>query len=221
MAGLSLGALLGLTAAQGGAGIANTAANFIGQKVLQEDAQSFSSQEAALARDWQSREAASARSWSTEEAQAARDFALSYDNTKYQRAAADMRAAGYNPAMLNGTLGTNSPVSTGAVSVGSSTGAAATSHSAAFHSGLGSILSSSINNAVTDLLKNKKTREALLATTGKKIHESVTQVSNLNKTTNDLIDELDDEQISKLFNNQKLWDKYIQLISAKLGSYKA
>lgn len=216
---ISLGAILGLSAAQGAAGIANTAVNYVGQKALQEDSQSFSAQEAALARDWQSREAASARSWSTEEAQAARDFALSYDNTKYQRAAADMRAAGYNPAMLNGTLGTNSPVSTGAVSVGSSTGAAATSHSAAFHSGLGSILSSSINNAVTDLLKNKKTREALLATTGKKIHESVSQVSKVHNFADDSLD-LSDDQFDKIKNNPKLYEKYLNLLTSKLGGYK-
>lgn len=149
------------------------------QRGAQEDAQIFNAEEAEKARYWQSVEAATARQWQSDEAAIARDFALSYDNTKYQRAVNDMKAAGYNPAMLSGTLGTNSPVASSATSVGASTGNNAHSSITNLHGGIfGNVVSSALNAALTKSLTDKKVKESVLSRTSQEISKAVNDMES-------------------------------------------
>lgn len=101
----------------------------------------YNSTEAAKARDWSAIEAEKTRGFNAEEAQKARDFELYMSNTAYSRAAADMKAAGINPAMLSGLSGSGMrPASSSSGAQASSSnpspGAAAHSSTAAGGSGI-------------------------------------------------------------------------------------
>lgn len=94
----------------------------------------FSADQARLQREWETGEAEAARVYNSAEAQKERDWQTEMSNTAYQRAAADMRAAGLNPASLGGD-GTISPASTPS---GGAASSSAPSGSAAGASSLGS-----------------------------------------------------------------------------------
>lgn len=64
-----------------------------------------------------------AREHSSSEAQKAREHELYMSNTAYQRAAADMKKAGINPATLSGLASGGSQASTGSASASSSAAA--------------------------------------------------------------------------------------------------
>lgn len=74
-----------------------------------------------------SAEAETQRQFASAESQKARDFELYMSNTAYQRAVADMRKAGVNPAMLTGLVGSGSPASTGSGNAASGLAASASS----------------------------------------------------------------------------------------------
>lgn len=141
------------------AGLANTGADYAGNKALQEDAQKFNSLEAALARAFQRSEAATARKFSHDEAALAREFLMNMENTKYQRQVADMSAAGINPAMILG--GVSSMSSAPMANTTSGSGAAmASSGASSFRSNFSHDISSGINSALqltlSQNLKNDK-----------------------------------------------------------------
>lgn len=79
-----------------------------------------------------------ARQHASAEAQKVRDHELYMSNTAYQRAAADMRAAGINPATLSGMATGGKMASTG--SGGSSGSASASASSGSSGSAIGTLL---------------------------------------------------------------------------------
>lgn len=122
---LTTALLLGsaISAGIGTAGsLISSAADEAHQVANREDNQSYNAQEAALQRQWQSQENLTARSFNAEEAQKQRDFEKYMSDTSYQRARADLEAAGYNPASLGITQGASTP--SGAVASGAPVGSA-------------------------------------------------------------------------------------------------
>lgn len=177
-----------LTAISTIAGFANTGIDFSGNKALQEDAQTYNSLEAVLAREFQRKEAASARQFSHDEAVLAREFTERMDNTKYQRQIADMLAAGINPAMILGGVSSmnSSPM---ANTTSGSTAYAASSGASSFRSNFSHDITSGINSALqltlSQNLKNdkfvKQFANNLSATTGKSLKNSPDWLSDYEK----------------------------------------
>lgn len=90
---------------------------------------SWNAQQAEYARDFTAEENRKARNFNSAEAQAERDWQTEMSNTSYQRAMADMKAAGLNP-VLAAKFGGASSGSGASASTSSSSGAAASSSGA-------------------------------------------------------------------------------------------
>lgn len=115
-----------------------------------------------------SEEAEKARVFNSAEAQKDRDWQEYMSNTSYQRAVADMKAAGINPAALGGD-GNASPASTPGGSAASSS--AASSSSGSSSSGLASVIKAALSMA----LFKKFSHSALTSGTAAKAAASAKQ----------------------------------------------
>lgn len=89
--------------------------------------QDWNAEQAEIARNFSALEAEKARVFSASEAQKNRDYQTTMSNTSYQRAVADLKKAGLNPALLYSISGASTP-----------SGATAQSHSAQSYSASGS-----------------------------------------------------------------------------------
>lgn len=93
----------------------------------------FSAEQAALNREFQQSSAREAMAFSASEAQKNRDYQTEMSNTAYQRAVADMKAAGLNPIMMFGS-GSSASTPSGASAAGvSSAGSSAQGIAASGH----------------------------------------------------------------------------------------
>lgn len=179
MPGLGAVALLGGVGAVGN--LASTGVQYLANKSLQEDAQSFNAQEAQLARDFAAQEAANARAFNAEQAQLARDF----ESTKYQRTIADMKAAGINPAaigMVNASGG--SPMASSASGVSSP--AASSGASSVSNSMLGNVLTSAFNSAMLQSMQDEHFTKSLIERTAyhaQQIDTKLNQIKSYNDRT--------------------------------------
>lgn len=79
------------------------------QRAMADRANWFTAEQNAISRDFNMREAEKGRDWSAGQAALVREWEASMSNTAYQRAMADMRAAGLNPLLAAGQGGASTP----------------------------------------------------------------------------------------------------------------
>jgi len=118
-----------------------------GEAATQRD---WAGEQAGISRDWQSGEAASARDFSRQEAITNRAFQERMSNTSFQRAMADIEAAGLSKIMMYGGQGAGTP--SGAMGVarqGSGATASGSAASGTAASGTGGAASSQFGRAVS------------------------------------------------------------------------
>lgn len=106
----------------------------------------YNAQQAAIGREFESREAQKARDWSER-----------MSNTAYQRAAADMKAAGINPAaMLGGAQSAGTPSASSAHGVAARSGGSGSFHSGSGFDTLARVAGMLISSGISSALQASK-----------------------------------------------------------------
>lgn len=135
---------------------------------------------AAANNEFNSKEASAAREFNSVEAEKDRDFQLYMSNTAYQRAAADMKAAGINPAALGGA--SVSPASTPQGSRANSSPAA--SNSAAYGNGILDIAKTALTIALFKKFTGTAIKAASAPAAVKDVGKSAAAATSASKVAN-------------------------------------
>lgn len=153
----------------------NTQSNIEAQSQMQGQTQAFNAQQAALNRDFQANQV-----------QINRDYQTQMSNSAYQRAKADMQAAGLNPMMMFGSGGPSSVPSGGAASGDS---ASVSSPNMALHNatspiaGIGAAASQAVSSAVQAKTMDKMAEEMSKIIAEKKLADANTALTGAREET--------------------------------------